>query len=383
MTPARPAPPAPAPARRLVLPVRLVRPDSLRGRLMLAMLGVFVFGAAAAAVLDGLNLGALLSPVLSGRRLGGLGLLLREPYQDITVLVAFSLAMLLLIWLVSGWSLAPLRRASQEAAAVGPGQRARISHEGMPSEIRPLILAFNGALARLAAAYALEQRFTADAAHELRTPLAALDLRLQRARAEGRTDPCVEGELAQLRRVVAQLFDLARKEQEAPVAALPGGAAVNLSRAAREAAATVSLLVEAAGRELVVDLPQRLAVPGRLDDLRDMVRNLLDNALAHGAGRIRLSARLAAPQPPGAGCAEAPSAGCAEALLEVADDGPGVPEGLAAGLFERFRKGRPGSPGSGLGLAIVSEVVRSHGGSVRFVPQAGCRVQVRLPAARE
>lgn len=373
MTPARRAIlPAPGPARRLV---RLVRPDSLRGRLMLAMLGVFVFGAAIASALDGLNLAALLSPVLSGRRLGGLGLLLREPYQDITVLVAFSLAMLLLIWLVSGWSLAPLRRASQEAAAVGPGREARISDEAMPSEIRPLILAFNGALTRLAAAYALEQRFTADAAHELRTPLAALDLRLQRARAEGRIDPCVEGELAQLRRVVAQLFDLARKEQEAPVAALPGRAAVNLSRAAREAAATVSLLVEAAGRELVVDLPQRLAVPGRLDDLRDMVRNLLDNALAHGAGRIRLSARLAAPHPPGAGCAEA--------LLEVADDGPGVPEGLAASLFERFRKGRPGSPGSGLGLAIVSEVVRSHGGSVRFVPQAGCRVQVRLPAARE
>ena len=183
MTPARRAAlPARGPARRLV---RLVRPDSLRGRLMLAMLGVFVFGAAAASALDGLNLAVLLSPVLSGRRLGGLGLLLREPYQDITVLVAFSLAMLLLIWLVSGWSLAPLRRASQEAAAVGPGQQARISDEDMPSEIRPLILAFNGALARLAAAYALEQRFTADAAHELRTPLAALDLRLQRARAEG------------------------------------------------------------------------------------------------------------------------------------------------------------------------------------------------------
>ncbi len=365
------------PAARFL--ARLVRPDSLRGRLMLAMLGVFVLGTAAAASLDELNLAAILPQVLSGRRLGGLGLLLQEPYQDITVLVAFSLMVLLLIWLVSGWSLAPLRRASQEAAAVGPGREARISSAGMPSEIRPLILAFNGALERLAAAYALEQRFTADAAHELRTPLAVLDLRLQRARAEGRVDVGIEGELAQLKRVVGQLFDLARKEQEAPVARLPGCAVVNLSRAAREAAATVSLLIDAAGRDLVVDLPQHLAVPGRAEDLRDMVRNLLDNALAHGAGRIRLSARLETPQLHNPRAA----AGPAEALLEVSDEGEGVAADLAPGLFERFRKGRSGSPGSGLGLAIVSEVARSHGGSVGFAPGGGCRVQVRLPAATE
>ncbi|MGI4978743.1 MAG: ATP-binding protein, partial [Janthinobacterium lividum] len=351
-------------ARRLA---RLARPDSLRGRLMLSMLGVFVLGTAAASSLDEVNLAALLPRALSGRRLGGLGLLLQEPYQDITVLVAFSMMMLLLIWLVSGWSLAPLRRASQEAAAVGPGREARISPDGMPSEIRPLILAFNGALDRLAAAYALEQRFTADAAHELRTPLAVLDLRLQRARAQGRFDVGVEGELAQLKRVVGQLFDLARKEQAPAVAGLAGDATVNLSRAAREAAATVSLLIDAAGRDLVVDLPPRLAVPGRAEDLRDMVRNLLDNALAHGAGRIRLSARLAAPQRQGPGPAAAVPA---EALLEVSDEGEGVAADLAPGLFERFRKGRSGSPGSGLGLAIVSEVARSHGGSVGFAPGA-------------
>ncbi len=366
----------PSAARRLA---RLLRPDSLRGRLMLAMLGVFVFGTAAATSLDELDVGALLSPVLSGRRLGGLELLLQEPYQDISVLVAFSLMMLLLIWLVSGWSLAPLRRASREAASVGPGNHgAQISGEGVPSEIRPLILAFNGALTRLAAAYALEQRFTADAAHELRTPLAALDLRLQRARAEGRVDVLVEGELAQLKRVVGQLFDLARKEQERPLAALPRCAAVNLSRSAREAAATVSLLVADAGRDLVVDLPRDLPVLGRADDLRDMVRNLLDNALSHGAGEIRLSARLVAPRLRD----QRTGTTAAEVLLEVSDDGEGVAAALAPALFERFRKGRSDSPGSGLGLAIVSEVVRSHGGSVGFAPGAGCCVRVRLPAVR-
>ena len=94
---------------------------------------------------------------------------------------------------------------------------------------------------------------------------------------------------------------------------------------------------------------------------------------------IRLSARLAAPRRQGPG----PAATAAEALLEVSDEGEGVAAELAPELFERFRKGRSGSPGSGLGLAIVSEVARSHGGSVGFAPGAGCRVQVRLPAARE
>ena len=108
-----------------------------------------------------------------------------------------------------------------------------------------------------------------------------------------------------------------------------------------------------------------------------MVRNLLDNALAHGAGRISLSARLASPRPGGAGTP------AAEAVLEVSDEGEGVAAELAPGMFERFRKGRSGSPGSGLGLAIVSEVARSHGGSVGFAPGAGCRVQVRLPAVQE
>ena len=357
---------------------QLGRPDSLRGRLMAAMVIVFVAGTALAATVDELNLAG----VLSRRRLGGLETLLREPYQDMTVLVAFSLVMLLLIWLVSGWSLAPLRRASAEAAAIGPSNlEARISNIGLPSEIRPLVAAFNGALARLSTAYALEQRFTADAAHELRTPLAVLGLRLQRARAEGRVDLEVENELGRMNRLVAQLLDLARKEQFGSVAVLSGCATVNLSRAAREAAATVSLLAEAAGRMLVVDLPQTLPVLGRADDLRDMVRNLLDNALTHGAGRIRLTGRLepaAALRPD------------ASALLEVSDEGAGVPEALASSLFERFRKAGAASTGSGLGLAIVAEVIRSHGGRVGFAAArdelgaphgGGCRVWVRLPAA--
>ena len=351
---------------------------------MAAMVMVFVAGTALAAALDELDVAGLLSRM----RLGGLETLLREPYQDVTVLVAFSLVMLLLIWLVSGWSLAPLRRASAEAAAVGPANpKARISDIGLPSEVRPLVAACNGALARLAAAYALEQRFTADAAHELRTPLAVLGLRLQRARIEGRVDQAVETELAQMNRLVAQLLDLARKEQSGLVAgpitsgAAPGaGCTVNLSRAAREAAASVSLLAEAAGRALVVDLPHTLLVLGRADDLRDMVRNLLDNAVTHGAGRIRLTGRL---EPAAA------SRSGASALLEVSDEGAGVPETLAPSLFERFRKAGSNSAGSGLGLAIVAEVIRSHGGNVGFAAAPdeadaphgrGCRVWVRLPA---
>jgi len=109
---------------------------------------------------------------------------------------------------------------------------------------------------------------------------------------------------------------------------------------------------------------------GRPDDLRDMVRNLLDNALVHGRGMIHLAA-----------CVGVATDGGQEAWITVSDEGPGVPAGLGGAVFERFHKGSPDSTGHGLGLAIVREVVRGHGGSVAFLSGPGCRVRVTLPAA--
>lgn len=295
--------------------------------------------------------------------------LFEEDSEHVSVLIPFALLALALIWLISGWSLRPIERASREAARVGPRRPdLRIPAVGLPREIQPLVEAFNGALERLSRAYAAERRLTADAAHELRTPLAVLNLRLQRARLTGTTDwPAVERELAQMGRLVDQLIDLARKESvshERQGAELP---VVNLSRLVREAAAQVLPLMEAQGRQLEVDVPDTVQIHGRADDLRDMVRNLLDNALVHGLGTV--TARVLAP-----------GSESGVITIEVRDEGPGVPAGQEESIFQRFHRLNPQSPGSGLGLAIVRQVARSHGGDTRFVPGEG-RIIVQLPAS--
>lgn len=294
--------------------------------------------------------------------------LFEEGSEQLGVIVPFALLGLVLIWLISWWSLRPIARASREAARVGPGRPdLRISPHGLPNEIQPLVEAVNGALDRLSLAYATERRLTADAAHELRTPLAVLNLRLQRAQLTGNTDwSAVERELAQMGRLVDQLLDLARKEslsrerhaQELPI--------VNLSRVVREAAATVLPLLEAADRELDIDVPDSVQVRGNSDDLRDMVRNLLENAVLHGRGRV--SARI-----------EGAEKSSDRVAIEVADEGAGVPAGQEEAIFQRFRRLNADTPGSGLGLAIVRHVARSHGGDAHFVPGVG-RVVVHLPA---
>lgn len=298
-------------------------------------------------------------------------IVLREPYQDLSVLLLFSLGAVALIWLVSGWSLRHLALASREAAAVGASNpTTRISTQKLPDEIRPLVDAVNSALDRLAYAYAAEQRFVADAAHELRTPLAVLSLRLQKAKLDQDLDwSAIDQDLAQVNRLAGQLLDLARKEHARQVDA-PSGSFVNLSRVAREVAAAIVPLAEEAGRALDVDLPVSLPVRGRPDDLRDMLRSLLDNALVHGRGTIRLTGRF-----------WATLENDQQAWITVSDEGSGVPADLRQAVFERFRKACPESSGHGLGLAIVQEVVRGHGGFVEFLPGPGCQVRVTLPIA--
>jgi two-component system sensor histidine kinase TctE len=293
--------------------------------------------------------------------------LFEEGSEQLTIIVPFALLGLALIWLISGWSLRPIARASREAAQAGPQRpEMRISARALPREIQPLVEAVNGALDRLSRAYAAERRLTTDAAHELRTPLAVLNLRLQRARLTGNTDwDAVERELAQMGRLVDQLLDLARKESLAKERRAEDQPQINLSRVVREAAATVLPLMEARGRELEIDVPDSVSVRGNSDDLRDMVRNLLENALLHGRGKVtaRIETSARAPRP---------------LSLVVTDEGSGVPAGQEEAVFQRFRRLDVETPGSGLGLAIVRHVARSHGGDVHFKPGVGC-VVVQLP----
>jgi two-component system sensor histidine kinase TctE len=282
------------------------------------------------------------------------------------VLVPFVLISLLIIWLITEWSLRPVARATEQARLIGPGNlSARIDTELLAQEIHPLADAANGALERLAKAYAVERRLTADAAHELRTPLAVLNLRLQQAKIKGAIDwPVLEREVATLNKLVNQLLDLARKESaehDPDVAAMP---LVNLSRIVREAAAAVLPLADQAERVIDIEEPSNARIRGRPDDLRDMVRNLIENALSHGSGVIRIGLRPV----------DMPAHGF---VIDVDDEGVAA---LSDELFTRFRKGNASSSGTGLGLAIVRQVARNHGGDASFMTEEGkTRVRVFLP----
>ena len=369
---------------------------SLRGRLTLAMLLVFVLGLVVSAIFSTEEarqeatlpvretLQEEARDLREDARQGLVGIFLDEARDWLLVFVPLAMASFALVWLIGWWSLRPLARASREAAAIGPANPSgRLYTDELPREIRPLVDAVNGALERLDQAhaaqrqlierldhaYAAQRRLTADAAHELRTPLAVLSLRLQRAKLDAAADwPAVERDLAQMSRLVGQLLELARVEDPARLEDPAGLGPVNLARLAREAAAMVLPLAEEKGRPLEVEAAAVVSLPGRPDELRGAVRNLLENALVHGEGAVRVSVR----EEPGDGTDR-------RAVVEVADQGPGIAEELRDEVFERFRKAAPASPGAGLGLAIVRQVARAHGGEVHVRPGPGCRVEISLP----
>ena len=369
---------------------------SLRGRLTLAMLLVFILGLVVSAIVStrearqeaGLSTPEMLREETmdqqDARRALGM-VFLDEALDWLLVFVPLAMASFALVWLIGWWSLRPLARASRQAAAIGPANPAgRLYTDELPREIRPLVKAVNGALERLDQAYAAQRqlverldhayaaqrRLTADAAHELRTPLAVLSLRLQRAKLDAAADwPAMERDLAQMSRLVGQLLELARVEDPARLKDSAGLGPVNLARLAREAAAMVLPLAEERERPLEVEAAAVVSLPGRPDELRDAMRNLMENALVHGGGAVRVSVR----EKPGDGTDR-------WAVVEVADQGPGIAEELRDAVFDRFRKAVPASPGAGLGLAIVRQVVSAHGGEVHVRPGPGCRVKISLRA---
>ena len=305
--------------------------------------------------------------------------LFAEYAEHVFVLLIFVLATLPLAWLICGWSLRPLARASGEAAAIGPASPvARLSTDGLPREVRPLVDATNGALERLARAIEAERHLTADAAHQLRTPLTVLDLRLQQARMDGSGIDwaAIARDMAQLRRMVGQLVDLAHMDHSARTARQPADdmTDVNLSRLAREAAAAALPLADAMGRDLSVDAaPEATLVKGHADQLREAISALIDNALTHGAGSVLVSVRPMEGR-------RATSDAARLINIVVRDEGLGVPPELRGTAFDRFQKGTPASPGAGLGLAIVREIVLAHGGTVGFEPGVGGWVRLEIPA---
>lgn len=287
-----------------------------------------------------------------------------DPIEAILLLLFLGLLVLSVVGLVLRWMLRPLRHGLRRAAGIGPDALdGGIEASELPAEVRPLVDAFNGALERLERAYEIERRLTADAAHEMRTPLAVLSVRLQRARTAGSPVdwPSIQADVDRMSRLINQMLDLARKEANAILGR--DREEVNLTRTVREAAAAVLPLAEQAGRMIDVKVPPiTITVKGHAEDLRDMVRNLVENAVLHGKGLVRVELSRRPPE-----------------LISLTVSDQGTPPADAESLFERFRKGEKTSKGSGLGLAIVRQVARSHGGSVAFLDQPQTRIELLLP----
>jgi two-component system OmpR family sensor kinase len=295
------------------------------------------------------------------------------------LLIAVPLALLLASYAgyqVAGAALRPVERMRARAEQITEHETAqRLPVPASRDEIEALGHTLNDLLARLDAALGRERRLLSDASHELRTPLAVLRTELQvalrgeRDTAELRAALESVGEEAErLSRLADDLLVLARADQgRLPLRSEPVAAGELLEAAARRAATAAG----AAGRTVVAPVDAggaavALADPDRTAQALD---NLIANALAHGEGDVRLTARAAD----------------GRVELHVTDRGPGFPDELLEHAFERFSRGDPArtGEGTGLGLAIVAAVAEAHGGAVgaRNPPEGGADVWISLPAA--
>ena len=259
-----------------------------------------------------------------------------------------------LIWLAVGHALEPLQRLTALVKARRVDALEPLPETPLPEEVQQLVTALNDLLARLHGALDRERAFMADAAHELRTPLTALHLQMgMLARASGETERVAAMEtlsagVQRAIRLVEQLLALARQEPRAERLRVP----VRLDEMAREVVAELVPLADAGGIDLGVSGAQPVTVRGDPDDLRTLLRNLVDNAVRYsGAGsRVDVSAD------------ELPAAGGGIARLTVSDDGVGIAPAERERVFDRFyRRAGTTPPGSGLGLSIVKSIADAHG----------------------
>lgn len=303
--------------------------------------------------------------------------LAREIAAGLLKPLLFALPLLaLVLWLVVRRGLAPLSQAAAEIARRSPSHLDPLPLNGLPDEVRPLVERLNGLFERVARSIEQERRFTADAAHELRTPLAGLRAQAEVAMAS-RDDAARAHALRSVlaacdrgARLIEQLLLLARAdaaEQATMTSSVP------LAPLAGEVLAALAPEALARGVEVELIGADTVSAPGNAYWLSILLRNLVDNALRHAQSGQRVTVTV---RQDGAG-----------ALLEVLDEGPGVPADALARLGERFHRVLDGEaegavPGSGLGLSIVRRIAQLHGGSVAFAQGdagRGLRVLVRLP----
>lgn len=264
----------------------------------------------------------------------------------------------------------PLRMLAARAENLSPARPGeRLPEEDVPVELLPLVRRLNGLLDRVEAAQAEQRGFVADAAHELRTPLAVLQAHMDLLR-DREAAAALGQDLWVLERMVGQLLAIAELDD---VALAPAGP-VDLRQLAHDVAALLRPLAEARDVTIETRLPAtRVTLPGQEEALAQAIANLLENAIGHA--------------PEGSAVTLALRSEVGLHVLDVSDAGPGIPEHERKLIFRRFWRARRRQDsrrrGVGLGLAIVQRAAVIHGGSVAVeeAPGGGALFSLRLPAA--
>ncbi|ALN59663.1 sensor histidine kinase [Lysobacter enzymogenes] len=270
--------------------------------------------------------------------------------------------------MVVRWSLRSLEPVIAQARALDVERRgARLPEAGVPDEVRPLVSAVNGALARYDDGFERRRRFLADAAHELRTPIAILSARLESMPALPERERLLQ-DVARMSVLAEHLLDLQRLDRPEPQLE-----ALDLGEIGQRVAADLAPLAIAAGYELAFEAwAKPVPVNGDALALERVLVNLVQNAIEYGGNRGTVTIRVAIE--------------ASDGVVEVCDEGPGIPPAHREHVFERFFRLQPHERGAGVGLNLVRDIVRLHRGAVEATDAQGggaCfRVALPLAAAR-
>ncbi len=267
---------------------------------------------------------------------------------------------------VSAWtlsrSLAPLKEMATLAAKIEPGSSTlRLPSKGIPKEILPLVTSFNNALDRLDEGLTHQREFNANAAHQLRTPLAVLAANID-TMPDADAAERLRHDVQLMTRIVHQLLLVARLE----TLNLQLDEPVDLCQAARQAAESLGSIAISAAKTLEVDEPNvPVVILGNAFVVNIAISNLIENAINHS--------------PPGGGVRVRVTA---EASVEVCDSGPGIPPQLREKVFQRFWRGESSTEGAGLGLSIVRRIMHALKGTVSVTdsPEGGAQFTLQFPA---